>query len=168
MNAAEQWRPILGWEGLYEVSNEGRVRSCEGRRQRPIVLVPLKTDKGYLRANLYAPGGRKERRTIHRAVLEAFVGPCPEGQQGCHNDGDRTNNRLENLRWDTPAGNSRDKLLHGTHNMARKTECKHGHPFDEANTRHVSLASGRKMRVCRTCARENARRLRAESKERAA
>lgn len=155
--STETWRPILGWEGLYEVSNLGRVRGCDGRRQRAIVLVPLQTDKGYLRVNLYGPGGRKERRLIHRAVLEAFVGPCPEDMQGCHNNGDRGDNRLENLRWDTASNNSRDKLAHGTHNMARKTECKNGHPFDDENTRFGAHSDGRTYRVCRTCARENGR-----------
>jgi hypothetical protein len=51
---------------------------------------------------------------IHRLVLEAFVGPCPNGFEACHNDGDRQNNRLENLRWDTRSGNHSDKEQHGT------------------------------------------------------
>lgn len=51
---------------------------------------------------------------VHRLVLEAFVGPCPEGMEACHNDGDTTNNRLDNLRWDTRKGNHADRKKHGT------------------------------------------------------
>jgi len=51
---------------------------------------------------------------VHRYVLLAFVGECPEGMQACHNDGNPGNNRLDNLRWGTPSNNNRDKWLHGT------------------------------------------------------
>jgi hypothetical protein len=49
----------------------------------------------------------------HRLVLLAFVGPCPEGLEGCHNDGDPSNNRLDNLRWDTRESNMADQIKHG-------------------------------------------------------
>jgi len=52
---------------------------------------------------------------VHRLVLEAFVGPCPEGMECRHLDGDPSNNRLENLRWGTPAENTEDKRKHGRH-----------------------------------------------------
>lgn len=55
------------------------------------------------------------RRLVHHIVLEAFVGPCPEGMEGCHNDGDPTNNRVDNLRWDTRKANREDSIRHGTH-----------------------------------------------------
>jgi hypothetical protein len=51
---------------------------------------------------------------VHRLVLEAFVGPCPDGMEGCHGDGDTANNRLGNLRWDTPKSNRADASRHGT------------------------------------------------------
>jgi hypothetical protein len=47
-------------------------------------------------------------------ILESFMGLCPEGMEACHNDGNRTNNRLLNLRWDTPKGNCADRKKHGT------------------------------------------------------
>lgn len=50
----------------------------------------------------------------HRLILEAFRGPCPKGMQACHNDGDRSNNRVSNLRWDTIKNNHADKMKHGT------------------------------------------------------
>lgn len=53
-------------------------------------------------------------------MLTAFVGPCPDGMEGCHNDGDPHNNRLDNLRWDTRANNARDAIRHGTHPWLKK------------------------------------------------
>ena len=52
--------------------------------------------------------------TVHRLILLAFVGPCPEGMEACHNDGNASNNNLANLRWDTHINNEKDKVLHGT------------------------------------------------------
>lgn len=53
--------------------------------------------------------------SIHWLVLTAFIGPCPEGMQACHfPNKDRMDNRLSNLRWDTPKGNSGDRIYHGT------------------------------------------------------
>jgi len=54
-------------------------------------------------------------KRVHRLVLEAFIGPAPKGTICCHNDGDPTNNRLENLRWDTHSSNTRDAIRHGTY-----------------------------------------------------
>ncbi|RUU22663.1 HNH endonuclease [Mesorhizobium sp. M7A.F.Ca.AU.002.06.1.1] len=51
---------------------------------------------------------------VHLLVLEAFVGPRPDGLEGCHNDGNPDNNRLDNLRWDTPESNQADRIAHGT------------------------------------------------------
>lgn len=58
------------------------------------------------------PGGYQQRK-VHHLVLEAFVGPRPEGMQGCHNNGDSKDNCAANLRWDTPKANAMDTLLHG-------------------------------------------------------
>lgn len=64
--------------------------------------------------------GKQKRFLVHRLILEVFQGPCPDGMEACHCDGNATNNRIENLRWDTPANNHRDKLLHGTHSRGEK------------------------------------------------
>lgn len=58
--------------------------------------------------------GKLIQLLVHQLVLEAFVGPRPQGMFACHDDGNPANNRLENLRWDTPAANSADKVRHGT------------------------------------------------------
>lgn len=76
-------------------------------------LTPIPVKGGYLAVKV---NGNK-RRLIHRLVLETFVGPCPEGMEGCHGKGGNKDNRLENIRWDTPANNSADREAHG--NTAR-------------------------------------------------
>lgn len=113
----DEFRPVEGYPG-YRVSRDGRVDSCWTRRGR--LCVPTETWRplkpilrgGYLTVNL-ARGGKKSARRIHRLVLAAFVGPCPPGMVACHNDGDRANNDLSNLRWDTQKANADDTLRHG-------------------------------------------------------
>lgn len=75
-------------------------------------LKPIPNRWGHLSVNLHR-GGVKTRRYIHRLVLEAFVGPRPEGLVCCHWDGDPSNNRLDNLRWDTHRANGADAIRHG-------------------------------------------------------
>lgn len=158
----EIWRSIPGWVGFYEVSDQGRVRSLAravpGRPgvlivKRDRMLTPMPSRSGHLSVAL-CRDGRRSYMKVHRAVLLAFVGPCPDGMEGCHNDGDPTNNRLANLRWDTHASNMVDKVTHGRHPFASQTHCHRGHAFDEANTYR---APGRPQRQCRECRRINKR-----------
>jgi len=116
----EVWRPVVGLEGLYEVSDLGRVRSLPRRMDKSrrkiyggVVLRCEIAGNGYIRATMRRYRQRINR-PVHHLVLEAFVGPCPSGMQGCHNDGVPSNNRLSNLRWDTPTNNHADKVRHGT------------------------------------------------------
>lgn len=164
MNATqEEWRPIVGWEGHYEVSSLGRVRSvdrilerkgshrtssCQYLR-RGRLLKPFTAPGNYPHVNLRA-GDRHRAARVHVLVLEAFVGPRPDGWVACHNDGDHENNRLSNLRWDTYSSNNFDLVKHGTHWHARKKHCKHGHEFTPENT-IIRSNGGRK---CRQCQRE--------------
>lgn len=123
IEANETWRPVVGYESFYEVSDLGRVRSLPrlvrhgGRCALDVmikkggrVLKPSDHEKGYLIVNL-----RGRTQLVHRLVLEAFRGPCPDGMEGCHfPDSTRTNCRLDNLRWDTRKSNHADKIVHGT------------------------------------------------------
>lgn len=111
----EEWRPIADYDGRYEVSNLGRVRSTRGLFGARILSASPKGSR-YWRVTLTGDDGRQRTPTIHALVLTAFRGQRPHGKQGCHNDGDRSNNRLANLRWDTPSGNNLDKVRHGTFN----------------------------------------------------
>jgi len=64
--------------------------------------------------------GRKKKACVHRLVLLAFIGPCPDGMEACHNNGNPADCRLENLRWDTSAANEADKAKHGTANIGEQ------------------------------------------------
>lgn len=151
---AERWLPIPGHEGRYDVSDQGRVRSwlpCRGT-PLPRILKASPASNGYLSFSL-SKFGRQVDERLHALVLLAFVGPLPEGKERRHRDGDRLNNTLVNLTYGTKSENELDRVRHGTHNNASKTECKHGHLFDERNTRIDRVGK----RVCRTCDRDWAR-----------
>lgn len=118
---SEKWKAVVGYEGFYEVSNAGRIRSIdhfdvEGRlRQGKIRKVSIDTfGAGYRYVSLSKLGAVK-KFNVHVLVLEAFVGARPSPlHQCCHGDGDRTNASLTNLRWDTAKANQSDRWLHGT------------------------------------------------------
>jgi hypothetical protein len=107
-HADEQWRPVPGFEGKYEVSDLGRVKSL--RWTPPRILRPGPSNYGHLSVAL----GQRNTRMIHQLVLLAFVGPRPPGQEARHLDGDPANNRLDNLCWGTRGDNIRDAVRHGT------------------------------------------------------
>lgn len=106
----EVWRPVPGYEGIYEVSDAGSVRSfCHGYGR---MLKPIHDQDGYSRVGLYR-NGKQRRVFIHRLVAEAFIGPPPAGLHVAHRDGSRTNNSASNLRYATAAENNADKVAHG-------------------------------------------------------
>lgn len=114
-----EYRTIEGFT-RYRVGNDGSIwRHCRGaghrtRPERWKRLAGCVQQGGYIRVRLYHSGGGMARLLVHRIVLEAFVGPCPEGKEACHGDGDPTNNALDNLRWDTRKNNCWDAEKHGT------------------------------------------------------
>lgn len=146
----EEWADVVGYEGVYVVSNYGRVKrilqkpgATKGRILRP------NTDKdGYwtycLQHNL-----RRRIARAHVLVLESFYGPAPEGKPwGLHNDGDNQNNHLSNLRWGDAQENQMDAIAHGTHKGSAKTSCLRGHPLDEGNT-YYDRKGKRSCKECR-------------------
>lgn len=156
----ETWRPVVGHETFYEVSDRGRVRSLRrvvphGKRTKTLqgrVLSPTAMAAGHLIVSLYCGIGNQGRshQMVHRLVLAAFVGPCPEGHEACHRNGYPSDNRPENLYWGTCSDNVKDALRHGTHRWGSRTHCDQGHEFTESNTARRSDGKGRE---CRTCAR---------------
>lgn len=143
MQSTERWLPVLGFEEAYEVSDQGNVRRIDTGR----VLRQGKEPNGYIRVGLTVDYKTTTLR-VHRIVLDAFVGPRPEGLEGCHTDGDPTNNVLSNLRWDTRHANAADAIRMGRHHHKSKTHCKNGHEFNAENT-YVYNGG----RLCRTCRR---------------
>lgn len=117
----EEWRPVVGYEGRYEVSNLGRVRSFalagkgHGRAAEPRLLNPILWRNGYLVINLcHEVTGDRHPRTVHALVMEAFVGPRPSGMEVRHLDGDRRNPALSNLAYGSHVENEEDRRRHGT------------------------------------------------------
>lgn len=100
-------KEIPGHPG-YRITKHGRVWS--GISHKWLSTHVHKTT-GYV---MVALGNNHRGLRVHRLILRTFVGPCPEGMEGCHNDGIKTHNWLDNLRWDTPSGNYKDKVKHGT------------------------------------------------------
>jgi hypothetical protein len=119
----EVWKAIPGYEGQYEVSNQGNVRSldryveCEGpikgrylSKKKGRALRPGPSNFGHMSVVL----GKHNTHFVHKLVLLAFVGPAPDKHECCHSNGDPADNRLENLRWGTRSENIKDAVRHGT------------------------------------------------------
>ena len=128
----EQWADAVGFEGLYRVSDHGRVWSFPStytrHEWRKGTMQTVRVGGNYLRGHIRRENGRpvcllvsmidgagkKHTVRVHKLVLEAFVGPAPAGMVCCHWNGDPTDNRIENLRWDTMKANQGDSARHGT------------------------------------------------------
>ena len=96
MTNEEIWCPIKDYEGLYEVSDQGRVRSLKFGKER--VLNPVRDDGGYLLVNIWK-NGEKKMCKVHRLVSQAFI-PNPDNlPEVNHKDEDKTNNKVSNLEW---------------------------------------------------------------------
>ena len=101
------------------------------------------------------PSGRgRKSYKVHVLVLDAFVGPRPNGMQGLHRDDDHANNNLSNLYWGTQSQNMADRLRNGRDPNATKTHCNAGHKFTKSNTIVKTRANGRTYRNCRKCAEQ--------------
>lgn len=157
----ETWRPVVGFEGRYEVSDLGQVRSIDRmvisgsdgrmRLSRGQVLSPSAESRGrgHLTVQLWSDN-RSYRKYVHVVVLEAFVGPCPDGMESLHFDDVPDNNALSNLRWGTRSDNISDRMRNGGRCNVRKSHCKQGHLYTPGTTKW--LASGK--RCCLICWRE--------------
>jgi len=111
----ENWRPVVGCEMVYEISDLYRIRRVVAARNVVAghILKPYRDREGYLAIRLCV-NGRRPTFKVHHLVLLAFVGPRPEGMECRHLDGNKTNNRPENLCWGTSTENAADSFRHGT------------------------------------------------------
>ncbi|WP_084978779.1 NUMOD4 motif-containing HNH endonuclease [Prescottella equi] len=151
----ESWCPVPGYEGYYEVSNLGQVRGLDrygsdGRRVAGRVLKPAAHHRDRHRWVNLSRDGVARPHFVHRLVLEAFIGPCPEGQVACHWDDDPDNNSVDNLRWGTLKDNARDAIRNKKTKASTMTHCSRGHEFAGDN-----LANGDRRR-CLACVRARA------------
>lgn len=116
----EEWRPVVGFEGFYEVSDRGRVRSVakvlpfmskkgnwHTRRTKARVIAQNNINSGYLIVHLYK-NNKRTPRTVHSLMAAAFFGPRPPKHDVAHNDGNRRRNVLSNLRYATRSENLLD------------------------------------------------------------
>lgn len=114
----EVWKPVVGYEGEYEVSNLGRIKSkartiIHGHTGTRIIPETIRKIQTRSHGRKYVLLSNKRPIAIHRAVAEAFIGPCPDGCNCNHIDGDPANNRVENLEWITHSENMKHAYRNG-------------------------------------------------------
>jgi hypothetical protein len=141
VRAIELWRPVLGFEDLFRVSN------CGGVRAPDRLVTPYVHPQGYRHVSL-----RGVQRSVHSLVLEAFVCPRPAGMLGLHRDDVKWHNHVSNLYWGSPAENARDSVRNGTHARVVRVFCPRGHRLAEPNLVQASLPG----RICKACNRARA------------
>lgn len=150
MDGKEEWRDVKGYEGLYLVSNKGRVRSVDKveysqawnsrSRKGKLHSLTISGRTGYAQLNLYKDGAA-ETRTVHRLVAQAFI-PNPDGKPEVnHKNGIRTDNRVENLEWVTASENVR----HSFHELGREPD--HHGRLSDAQVREIRAADGRQKDI---------------------
>lgn len=153
----ESWKPILKWEGYYEVSDRGRIRSVDRfvrhsgtslRRELGRIMSQHSNENGYLYV-MASKHGQTKRIWVHRAVLEAFVSSRPRGMVTMHLNNDPADNHVENLRWGTQAENIRQSVRDGRQANVRKKKCSRGHEFHDWNLAPAALRQGK--RSCLAC-----------------
>jgi hypothetical protein len=131
----------MGYEGLYEISDTGKVYSLlftngqvkNKKRVPPLLLKAHKTFCNYYIVGL-SKNGRAKSRTVHSLVLETFVGPRPKGHAGAHVDGNKENNHLSNLKWVSYKENEGHKKAHGTYLYGVKH---HGAKLNDEKVRYI-------------------------------
>jgi hypothetical protein len=159
----ERWLPIPDYEGVYEVSDLGQVRSldrivwCSNNSWTQffhgiILKQYFRYDqpKPYPTVNL-CKDLKLKVCPVHRLVLTAFVGPRPPNEECRHLDGNSKNSRLSNLIWGTKIANALDKKRHGTEYNSNKKSCPRGHLLESPNLVGSIASEGR--RGCFACAR---------------
>lgn len=148
-------------DGLdYEVAENGDVFSLsrvvhrtDGKRYTVIArkLIPVWNGRHFQVA--LSDNGKRHRRYVHHLVLEAFVGPRPEGMRALHRDDDPHNNHVSNLYWGTMRDNALDRVRNGNDPGARKTHCKRGHDLTGPNL--ATWCDNPRHRHCLACNRAN-------------
>lgn len=161
--SVEEWRPVVGYEGIYEVSSIGRVRSIDR-------IVPLRTGgvtfrKGRVLKTRKNPSGhvevklsrecRPKTKLVHQLVCIAFHGPRPDGEEVRHLNDTPDDNRRENPVWGTRVENIADRRINGISYQMNKTHCPRNHPLAGSNLCPWQLLKDR--RECLACSRASSR-----------
>jgi hypothetical protein len=135
----------------YYVDIEGNVYSTKPYRNNakpetvPRLMKKQISENGYYYISL-TNHKNKIKRKVHQLVLETFVGSCPEGMEACHNNGDRLDNKLKNLRWDTHKNNMKDAIKQGKTKASKEYRQKRsiqysgeGNPYAKLNNQQVRI-----------------------------
>ena len=120
---SEVWKPVVGLESRYSISDQGRIRRDYStlRRKAGVILKTHITPKGYHRIQLLRADGRTANKFVHQLVAEAFIGNSPVGQpQINHKDGNKLNNHPSNLEWVSPLENVKHAFCTGLAGRAGK------------------------------------------------
>jgi hypothetical protein len=150
----EIWKPVVGYEGLYEISSYGKLKRLEGYTQRKrndkydmvhhgeIILASTINHKGYVRNDLISHvDGKRHRKSalIHRLVAEAFIGKHPDDKpQVNHIDGVKTNNHYLNLEW----CDNKENQIHARENNLRQPN-KKGFDYPHSiSIKQINLITG--------------------------
>ena len=113
-NTTEEWRDVVGYEGLYKISSRGRIKSYHARFKKPRILKTSMTTTGYRKVEL-VKNKRKKSCKIHRLVAEAFI-PNKENKPYInHLDSNPINNNVDNLEWCTQKENMVHSAIFGNH-----------------------------------------------------
>jgi hypothetical protein len=162
--SSERWLPVPGYEGYYEVSDHGRVRSLDRwlevpnrwgsttRYFKPGRVLREKRKKNPLHAYavvILSVNAKPDTRAVHRLVLEAFVGACPVGMEACHGPQGVFDNSLGNLRWGTYNENALDTVRDGHHWATNRRTCPRDHALEAPNLHPTEAAKG--FRKCYAC-----------------
>lgn len=152
----EQWRAIAGYEGSYEISDHGNVRSLprkggDGKNYKGRVLKPSTTARSRIRQIILFKDGERYSSTIHKLVLHTFVGEPKPGEEAIHNDGDAANNHVSNLQWGTSVDNAQAIIARGNNIHRRKERCPRGHLLELPNLTAYSIRQN--WRSCLSCSK---------------
>ncbi len=143
-----EWRDIRGYEGPYQVSNEGQVRSL---KRGPRIMSQARSRTGYRQVNLYLYG-RVRHWYVHRLVADAFLGGIPDGMEVNHIDGDKGRNDIRNLEIVTPEANLQHARESGLAPDLRGEQSPRA-KLTEEKVRDIHLARARNEKVAAVAAR---------------
>lgn len=145
----EAWRPVVGYEGLYEVSNLGRIKTCPklipnlltggDSLRRPKIMKTARDKSGHHHLS-FTKDGVKKNVFLHHAVARAFLGPCPDGKLTLHQKDDRDNNRAASLYYGSSLHNGRDMVINGG---SSRCEDHHAATLTEEGVRQILNLRGK-------------------------
>ena len=130
MEKQEIWKPVIGYEGLYEVSDMGRVRSLPRFGTKGGILKPAPNGTGYLCVGL-CKNGEQETCKVHILVMQAFIGECPDGCEVDHYDWNPRNNRLDNLSYQLKGVNRARRSPEWLQNVSEATRKANSKPVNQ-------------------------------------